>query len=114
MCVKHVTLGSFVKSLSFFDESYFELVGVDYEYWFLLVDAVYVVFSLLIVCYVYYVLTRSWTSLRLCCVRQGGGPQARGAVERGVLVRVQDVRQRQHGRAGARAHEGLRAQGVQR
>lgn len=52
--------------------------------------------------------------MNVCRLPQGGGPQARGAVEHGVLVRVQDVRQRQHGRAGARAHAGLRAQGVQR
>lgn len=44
--------------------------GHDSEYWFyfLLVDAVYVVFPLFIVCYVYDVLTRSWTSLRLYVV----------------------------------------------
>lgn len=43
---------------------------------------------------------------------QRGGAEPRGPVERGVLVRVQDVRQRQHRRAGAGAHEGVRAQGV--
>lgn len=47
------------------------------------------------------------------CVLQGGGAQPRGALARGVLVRVQDVRQRQHRRAGARAAAGLRQEGVQ-
>lgn len=45
---------------------------------------------------------------------QGRGAQPRGAVERAVLVRVQDVREREHRRAGAGAHARLRAQGVQR
>lgn len=46
-------------------------------------------------------------------VLQGGGAEPRGAVERAVFVHVQDVRECQHRRAGARAHAHLRAQGVQ-
>lgn len=44
---------------------------------------------------------------------QRGGAQPRGAVERAVLVHVQDVREREHGRAGAGARAHLGAQGVQ-
>lgn len=51
--------------------------------------------------------------MSVCVVFQRGGAQPRGAVERAVLVHVQDVRQRQHGRARARAHAGLRQEGVQ-
>lgn len=45
---------------------------------------------------------------------QGGSSQARGAVERELLVRVQDVREREHRRARAGASARLRSQGVQR
>lgn len=48
-----------------------------------------------------------------CAALQGGGVQPLGAVERTVLFRVQDVRQRQHRRARARLAARLRAQGVQ-
>lgn len=43
------------------------------------------------------------------CQFQGGGAQPLGAVERAVLVHVQDVRQRQHRRTRAGAHAHLRA-----